>query len=82
MIIDKNSSGFKDVPLRVKKHINSDYLHKNDFIMLRNRSTPYDANILKNIQTCYDLLKYFASTFYNDKGEVFGFFSSMAVNQQ
>ena len=48
VIPENNSNVFKDVLLRIKQQINSEDLHKNDFVMARNRETPSEANTLKN----------------------------------
>ena len=57
VIIEKNSSSLKYVPLRAKQIINAENLHKNYFAMLCYREFPYADNKLKIITICYVLYK-------------------------
>ena len=73
VIPNNNSSALRDVPLRVKKRMNNENLHRNDFVIECNRAIPSAANTLKIIQICAALFTEFSSTYYNYKGDKFGF---------
>ena len=62
---------FKDVPLRVKKQMNTNELYTNYFVMSCNTAIPFDVNTLKN-SNVFLFFTEFSSTYYNDKVEAFG----------
>ena len=59
------------MPQRVKQIINAEHMYKNDFVMACYIKPPSGANILKTTTICSCFHAEFASTYYNDKGDVF-----------
>ena len=63
VIIVKNSSASRNVPLRTKQIINEDILHNNDIVMEFYKATPSAENTLKSITICSGFYRDFASTY-------------------
>ena len=62
-----------NMPQRVKQITNVEHMYKNDFVMACYRKPPYDDNTLKTTTISSSFHAEFASTYYNDKGDVFRF---------
>ena len=77
---ENNASALINVNEHVKQTINVKHIYINDFVTVWYIEITFKSNTLKSIIVCTGLKTEFSSTYYNDKGDLFGYIIGEYIN--